>query len=72
MRSKVLEKSRSSTLSTLALCSVRGSVREIHHEGVLVPDDVGGVVGDVLRVVVSLPHVWTFTQPLDFGILFVF
>ena len=60
---------RSSTLSTLALCSVRGSVREIHHEGVLVPDDVGGVGGDVLQVVESLPPTsGPSTQPQDFGI----
>jgi len=33
---------------------------EIHDGGVRVPDDVGGVGGVVLHVVLCLPHVWTF------------
>ena len=41
----------------VVLCVV---CEEILGEGVWVPDDVGGVVGDVLHVVVPLPHVWTF------------
>ncbi len=45
---------------------------EILGEGVRVPDDVGGVAGDVLHVVAPLPHVRTFctaTRLRDFVVL---
>ena len=47
-------------LSQFWLCVLCVVCVEIHDGGVWVPDDVGGVGGVVLHVVLCLPHVWTF------------